>query len=113
MDPVVQWALGIMILAAVPVFGHLYKQISDVRKSMDALLHVKTEEIWKELRAMNDKIDLSNRTAADARVAAATAMGQLVTREELDRQINRLINEFDRRMIAALRHRPPVEDPDR
>lgn len=106
MGPTELWVLGTLITVCAAVFGHLYKQIFQLRSDMQQVGSAQMKDLWLALNQLRQDIDSDRRMATEHRVKIASEM---ITKDDLNQQINRLIGEVDRRFTTAIRQRPPVK----
>ena len=107
MDPGIIAIIVCWIGVTVAIFGHVYRQLVALRSDMEKIAGANISEIWVKVNQMDKSIAADRELAAQFRERIA---GMMLTREDFDRQITRLIAEIDRRMTTAIRHRPPVEE---
>jgi hypothetical protein len=93
----VRWILGLWIMVTLGVFVHLYAKVERVRDQWAATSSGELKEIWSELKALRTGIEDDRRRAADARAELASS---IVTRDEMERQVNRLVDIVDRQIGA-------------
>ena len=98
---------GAWVSISAAMIGYLYRQLWNMRDEMQDIASEHVKDIWTAVNGIRTDIDADRRAAADARIAIAANM---VTRDELDRQINRLIREFDRKLTPASRRHIPSDD---
>lgn len=94
------WIMASFMAIAMAVFGHVYKQLSELRERVEHGNGAEIKEVWQALTDLRREITEDRRAANDSRVRLAENM---VTREELDRQVGRLLGELDRhnRMVTG------------
>jgi len=105
MGPTELWVLGTLITVIVAALGHLYKLIFELRSDMQDVGTAPMKDLWLAMNQLRQDMENDRRNAAEHRVMIAKEM---ITKDDLNQQINRLIGEFDRRMTTAIRQRPPV-----
>ena len=97
---ILMWAIGIWITVSSGVIGHLYMSIGKVQEKVELSTANQLKEIWLAINQVKTAIDLDRQNTAENRVMIAKNM---VTRDELDRQVERLISEINNKLGAARR----------
>lgn len=91
---VLLWSLGASFSFFAGVAVHLYMQIGKVRDRLEASTGMQLKEIRDAVSGLKAIIDSDRAILAEHRVKIAHEM---VTRDELERQVERMIAEMDRR----------------
>lgn len=96
-----QWVLGVWIAISTGVFAHIYGRIDKVRENADKDVTKGLEKLWFELSELRKSIESDRERAADSRAALAAS---IVTREEMERQITRLVETVDKQIRTISQH---------
>lgn len=95
---VTEWAvIGVWITVSVGIFGHLYNRMAEIREKMEDLITAKFDAINRSLEDNRREAQLERRAFEEARVRLVEGLNGLVTRAELNSQIDRLIETLERR----------------
>jgi septal ring factor EnvC (AmiA/AmiB activator) len=95
-----RWAVGLYFVVQCALTGHLYVKIDAKREDDLSKSGRDLKLVWLELSKLRESLDLDRQRAADLR---ATLAASLVTRDELDRQISRLLSTVNLHVAAVAR----------
>lgn len=105
-DQVIVWAIGIIVTsgggACALAIGHLYKLQNEMQRKMEVAMEKQLKEIWTVIHTLSQDINVDRKSASEARIAMATTIGTLVTRQDLREEMGRVVSELDRRMVKHL-----------
>lgn len=102
-DQIIMWAIGIIVTSGGLAIGHLYKLQNEIQQKMETAMGNQLREIWTAIRTISQEINADRKEATEARVAIATTVGTLVTRQDLREELGRVVGELDRRIIGHLK----------
>lgn len=91
----IQWILGIWSTAVTGAVWFLYTKMDQTRAELRQDTGEKLETIIGEMRELKHNFEAERRIAAEDRTKIAE---KVVTRAELDKQIDRLANEMDKQI---------------
>jgi hypothetical protein len=109
MDPGVIAILISWISITAVVFGHVYRQLLNIRAQMEDIAAAHAKEMWTKMNQIETDMGIDRRQQAEFR---ERMLERMISKTDFDREISRLINEIDRRFAAAIRHRPPIAGQD-
>ena len=85
-EPLFLWIIGTIVALVTAAVGHLHKRISEVE---DKTLESFTDQIERFKTEITRQLD-------DLRLSRLQIAQTMATRDELDRQVNRLLEEMRR-----------------
>lgn len=91
----VQWLIGIWAVVSGGIFTHIYMAIEKLQERMETRSSNELDKIWKELGELRRGIEGDRQRSNDDRARLAAS---IVTREEFERQITRLIDTVERQL---------------
>ena len=98
-----RWGVGLFLALLSGLIGYLNRKIDGIQSSVPREYSTDLRDVWTEVAKLREAIEKDRQNSADARVALASS---IVTRDELDRQVNRWI-ESTNGAIRELIHRGP------
>lgn len=101
-DQVIMWAVGIIVTAGGLAIGHLYKLQGEMQQRMESAMANQLKDIWNVIHTLSQEINVDRKSSSESRVAMATTIGTLVTRQDLREEMGRVVSELDRRMTRHL-----------
>lgn len=110
MSPTELWLFGAILAAVTTAIGYLFQQQLTMRDRMEAIADAHLKDLWTAVNQIKVDLDVDRREREARSIAIATTMGSLASRDELNKQIDRMINEMDRRMNQAINRRGPIRD---
>lgn len=96
-----QWLMGIWIVVSGGIYTHIYMAIEKLQERIEVRSSNELEKIWKELGELRRGIEGDRQRANDDRARLA---GSIVTREEFERQITRLIDTVERQLESRTKN---------
>jgi hypothetical protein len=97
-----RWGVGVCLSVFTGLFYHLNGKIDRSAEAAETKVDRNLERIWTELKDIRKGIDEDRRHAADSRANLAAS---IVTRDEFERQVNRLVETVDKQIAALARGR--------
>lgn len=90
---VLQWVVGVWMALSLGVFGHIYSRQEKMRSDLAASTESDMTRVWAALDNLRKEIADDRRLSSDDRARIA---GSMVTRIELDRQVDKMLNEIEK-----------------
>lgn len=104
-DPTVVTVAVAYAVGTSAAIGYLYRLMFSNRSMMEKISADQVKELWEVISEIQRDIKADRQTSADERVRLAREMGNLVTKENFERGMDRLIAEVHR---AIDNRRPSV-----
>ena len=101
MEPIatLQWATGIFIAMTLAIFGHIYAQLARLNDTAGPARLEQLVEMRSDIARLRTAMETEWHHRSELK---AIIMSQMVTRDDLNREVDRMLTEIERR---AVQHR--------
>lgn len=89
----------------VAVFGYVFRWLIGQRAEIEAIVEAQVKELWTKMSQVDQEMSADRRHASEFRERIAREM---ITKDDLNREMSRVINEVDRRFTNTLTQRLPA-----